>query len=84
MDYYKTNTETTDLVILDMMMPVISGEKTFNLLKEINPDVKVLILSGYTKKETIENLLEDGAITFIPKPFNIYSLSQEVSKGLSL
>ncbi len=67
-----------DIVILDMIMPEMSGEQTFYELKKINPKIKVLLASGYSANEQVENMLERGCNAFIQKPFSVKELSRNV------
>ncbi len=79
---YKKNTKNIDMIILDMIMPDMGGERTYNLLKEINADIKVLLSSGYSIKGQASEILEKGCDGFIQKPFNIRKLSQAIRKIL--
>lgn len=72
-----------DLVILDMIMPGIDGVETYQLLKEVDPDVKVLISSGYRKDERVDAFLEEPFTGFLKKPFSLAHLSDEVKKFLT-
>lgn len=67
-----------DLVILDMIMPNLSGDELFYKLREIRPDVSVLIASGYSSDSRTSAVLRDGAKGFIQKPFAVDELSREV------
>lgn len=67
-----------DLIILDMLMPMLSGEETFKELKQLDPRIKVLLMSGYSSEGAIEATLAAGAKDFIPKPFTIDDLSKKV------
>ena len=67
-----------DLIILDMLMPMLSGEETFKELKQIDSRIKVLLMSGYSSEGAIEATLAAGAKDFIPKPFTIDDLSKKV------
>ena len=58
-----------DLVILDMIMPGISGGETFDRLRAINPDVRVLLSSGYSINGEAKHIMERGCNGFIQKPF---------------
>jgi len=71
-----------DLVILDMKMPH-NGSTTFEQLKKINADVKVLIASGYTEDQRIREMQKQGCYGFIQKPFSIRTLSQQVTNALN-
>lgn len=71
-----------DLVVLDMLMPQLSGEKVFFKLKELQPQVRVLLISGYSSEESVRNVLAHGGIDFIQKPFTIEELSRKVRQCL--
>jgi len=67
-----------DLVILDLVMPDMDGERTFDIIKNINPELKVLLASGYDEESKAANLLERGCDGFIQKPFKIDGLSMKL------
>jgi len=79
---YKENKMTLDLVALDMIMPEMNGKDTYDELKRINPQVKVLLVSGYSLNKQIEELMDKGCNGFIQKPFNIVQLSQKLREVL--
>jgi DNA-binding NtrC family response regulator len=54
----------------------MSGKKTFLALKGFDPDVKVIIMSGFSKTGKVEDILYEGAVGFIQKPFNMHELSK--------
>ncbi len=66
---YKKNKDKIDLVILDMVMPNKNGKDTFYELKKINPELKVIICSGFSMNVEVSELLADGAACFVQKPF---------------
>ncbi len=72
---YKTNQKKIDMVILDMIMPDIGGGKVYDLMKQINPDIKVLLCSGYSIDGRSTEILEHGCNGFIQKPFDVKNLS---------
>lgn len=80
-DIFKKKNSDIDLVILDLIMPRVSGKETFYQLKEINPNVKVLVSSGYSIDSDAKELINSGAIGFIQKPYKIKEL-EEVLKTL--
>lgn len=82
LDFYKKHWKTIDLVILDMVMPVMDGKTTFIKMREINPDVFVLISSGLDVNKDVEWTIEHGAKGFIPKPYSKGELSQIISNAL--
>jgi len=80
---YKKNMDTIDMVILDMIMPEMSGGETFDRLKEINPDIKALLSSGYSIDGQATEILDRGCNGFIQKPFNIAKLSKKLREILA-
>ncbi len=71
-----------ELVILDMIMPDMGGGDTFDRLKEIDPDIKVLLSSGYSINGQATEILDRGCDGFIQKPFNINQLSRKAREIL--
>lgn len=82
-DIFRQNREQICLVILDLAMPEMDGEATFELLKEIQPEVKVLISSGVCMPEDVGDQLKYGCSGFIQKPFNMNNLSLRVEEIVS-
>ena len=83
LEIYRNNQGKIDLVILDLIMPKMEGGEVFDRLKEISPDVKILISSGYSLDGEPSKILERGAQGFIQKPFDIKQLSQSIRTILS-
>ena len=81
-ELYKEKMVDFDLVALDMTMPEMNGQDTYDALKKINPDVKVLLVSGYSLNKQIEELMNRGCNGFIQKPFDIVQLSQKLREVL--
>jgi two-component system cell cycle sensor histidine kinase/response regulator CckA len=75
---YNENKKSIDVVILDMIMPSMSGGETFDRLKAINPDVRVILSSGYSINGQATEIMQRGCNGFIQKPFNIKELSQKI------
>ena len=71
-----------DLVILDMIMPDMGGSETFDQLKAISPDIKVLLSSGYSIDGQASQIMKRGCNGFIQKPFNLKHFSQTVREIL--
>ncbi len=78
LDVFKTNKDKIDMVILDMIMPVMSGGEVYNRIKEISPDMKVLLSSGYSIDGEATEILKRGCDGFIQKPFNMKELSRKI------
>ena len=71
------------LVLLDMTMPIMSGEETFRQIKLIRPDMKVIFISGYTEDAFRQRLDSDSEIHFLPKPFSLKQLAGKVKEVIS-
>ena len=69
-------------MLLDMIMPDMSGGETYYCLKEIDPDIKVLLSSGYSLEGRATEILNRGCNGFIQKPFKIKELSQKLREIL--
>lgn len=82
LEIYKKNKEKIDTVILDMIMPVIGGGETYDRMKEINPNIKVLLSSGYSIDGQATEILKRGCDGFIQKPFNMKELSNAIREVL--
>jgi two-component system, cell cycle sensor histidine kinase and response regulator CckA len=78
LELYKKNQDKIDLVLLDMVMPVMGGGEAFDRMKEINTNVKVLLSSGYSLEGEAKEILKRGCDAFIQKPFKIEQLSQKM------
>ena len=77
---YKSKMKEIDVVVLDFIMPDLGGEETFHRLKELNPDIKVLISSGYNIDEQVNDMLKHGCKGFVQKPFSMKILSRRLSE----
>ncbi len=77
-EIYKNSNISFDLVILDMLMPQMTGDQTFFILKEFDPKIKVLLISGYSSHEAVTSVLENGGLGIIQKPFTISDLAARV------
>nr|MBC8362099.1 PAS domain S-box protein [Candidatus Desulfatibia profunda] len=81
-ELYEANTAEIDMVILDMIMPEMGGGETYDRLKKINPDVKVLLSSGYSIDGQATEILKRGCSGFIQKPFRMKDLSHKLREIL--
>jgi PAS domain S-box-containing protein len=82
LEVYRKNQDAIAVVVLDMIMPGIGGGKTYDLLKEINPRVKVILASGYSADGEAAQIMGRGCDGFIQKPFGIKELSQKIREIL--
>jgi CheY-like chemotaxis protein len=81
-EVYQNNRNAVDLVILDMKMPH-NGGLTFENLKKMDDDVKIIITSGYTEDYRVRELIKHGCEGFIEKPFNMTLLSKKILNALN-
>jgi len=80
-DFYREEWKHIDLVILDMIMPKITGKDVFNAIRRINPVVKVILVSGYSIDKDSQGLLTEGAFGFVQKPFSKEKLMSEIRRA---
>lgn len=69
-----------DIVFLDLIMPVMDGKSTFYHLIQIDPDVKVVISTGFEENEEVQSLLDLGAVDTLFKPYSLEQLSKIMEK----
>ncbi|MCP4724493.1 MAG: response regulator, partial [bacterium] len=76
---YEREKDNIDLVILDMIMPNMSGKEAYIIIKKIDPTVKVLFSSGYNNSSQAIEIIDDSGMGFLQKPFNRHKLSEIVA-----
>jgi CheY-like chemotaxis protein len=81
-ELFKANESRIDLIILDMIMPDMGGADVYRRLKNINPNIKVLLSSGYSLRGQAQEILNRGCDGFIQKPFSLTELSEKLSEIL--
>jgi CheY-like chemotaxis protein len=70
------------LVILDFFLPVMDGDAVFDELRELNPEVAVVLSSGFAEQSKLGNMLAQGLKGFIPKPYTAEKLLEQVRSTL--
>jgi signal transduction histidine kinase/ActR/RegA family two-component response regulator len=80
--YYRTNWQSVDLVITDMIMEGQSGMECFREMVKINPSVKAVLSSGYSFSGEIPDIIREGIRGVIQKPFDIMQLSHVVADAI--
>jgi CheY-like chemotaxis protein len=81
-EIYRKQWQSIDLVILDMVMPGISGRAAFRHMREIHPDVVALLASGYSLDEEAQAALGEGVRGFLQKPYRRAALAAELARLL--
>lgn len=79
---YKKHHDKIAMIILDMIMSGMGGREIYRQLKEINPEVKVLLSSGYSLDDQALTIMDFGCHGFIQKPFNMKDLSKKIHDTL--
>ena len=77
-EIYKENKDKIDLVILDMVMPGMSGGETYKVLKSINPNINAMLSSGYNIRGEAADIMKHRVNDFIQKPFTMTKLSHKI------
>ncbi len=79
---YESQGSGIDLVLLDVVMPGLGGGEVFDRLKSMNPDMKCLLLSGYSIDGEATEIIRRGCDGFIQKPFKLRDLSRSIREIL--
>ena len=81
-EHYSRKQDEIDLVLLDMVMPEMGGGEVYDSLKALNPEVKVLLASGYSLEGQAREIMKRGCDGFIQKPFSLIELVDRVKSIL--
>jgi len=79
---YQEKKDMIDLVVLDMIMPGLSGSEVFDHIRELNPSVKVILSSGYSLNDQAQQIMSKGCQGFIQKPFDLTGISRKIREVL--
>jgi DNA-binding NtrC family response regulator len=63
-------------------MPTMGGAALYAQLKKKRPDIKMVVMTGYPKKEEDWDLLEDGVVYWVQKPFKVSTIVETIKKAL--
>ncbi|WP_051309444.1 PAS domain-containing hybrid sensor histidine kinase/response regulator [Desulfogranum japonicum] len=74
-EVYREKQDEIDLVILDLTMPKMGGEETFRILRQLNPEIKVVLASGYAEEEMTKRFAEEKPSGYLRKPYTFKELS---------
>ena len=81
-EYYRTHPGAVDAVVMDIVMPVMDGRQCFAELRKIDPEVKVILVTGHSFDGSAERLVESGAALIVRKPFTYAELSRALGTTL--
>jgi two-component system cell cycle sensor histidine kinase/response regulator CckA len=76
---YEQNMEEINVILMDMMMPVIDGLSSIRAIRRISPEIKIIAVSGLAEKDKLKNVA-DHANAFLPKPYTAESLLKTIHK----
>ncbi len=79
---YEASWSEIDLVILDMVMPVMNGREAFNAMKRINPNIAAILASGYSLEGDAQALMSEGVRGFVQKPYRKRELARAITEAL--
>lgn len=80
--FYRDHHDEISLVVLDLSLPGISGEETFQRLKVIDPNVRVVVSSGFPNEDVTKTFDGTGVIGYLQKPYNYVTLVDTINKFL--
>ncbi len=80
---FDENKDRINLLILDLIMPDLSGEIVYDRIKALRPDVRVILSSGYSIEGQAESILKRGCDGFIQKPYNLNQLALKIKQILA-
>ena len=79
---YRKYRDEIEIILLDMTMPHMDGKEAFRELTRINPDVKVVMCSGYTEHDVSNQFLGKGIAGFVQKPYDSTDLKKKLAEAL--
>jgi two-component system cell cycle sensor histidine kinase/response regulator CckA len=83
LDLYREHGESIDVVLLDLVMPVLGGRETLQRLREMDPRARVVVSSGFDLEGAFDEVMDMGAISFLAKPYRQAALSQVVAAAIT-
>jgi CheY-like chemotaxis protein len=81
-EIYREHGDSIFLVLLDTTMPEMNGDEVFKQLRQMNPDAKVILISGYNEQDATSFFVGKGLAGFIQKPFTLEKLIEKLNELL--
>lgn len=81
-EMYRQQGAKIELILLDLSMPGMNGEEVFHILRQINPDIRILLSSGFNETEVTARLAGQNITGFIQKPYTLDTLIDKVQQYL--
>jgi PAS domain S-box-containing protein len=82
-EVFRAHARTIDAVILDLTLPRLSGERAFREIRDIRPDARVILMSGYSEEMVARRLNDIGVAGFLRKPFSVTDLRSTMGRALT-
>ena len=82
-DIFKEQLHQIDLVLLDMIMPKMNGPDCFQILRQLKPAIPIIISSGFSQEEELQELKEQGLNGFLHKPYQSTDLGEAIKSALN-
>ncbi len=83
LEVYHAHQHEIEFVLTDIVMPEIDGVQLFHRLRELNPDVRIVMMTGYPLGNERRELLEQGMVDWVQKPLDLALLAETVHRGLT-
>jgi two-component system, cell cycle sensor histidine kinase and response regulator CckA len=78
-EIFRKHRDEVRAVVLDMVMPGMAGKAAYLALREVDPNVAVLLMSGHTLNEQVQEILDLGVRSFVSKPYSIAELAAAIA-----
>ncbi len=76
---FRKNPQMFDAVVLDMVMPEINGEECFYAMKNVDPEARIVLMSGFANDEKFSRMKADGLVAMLKKPFRQQDLLEAIT-----
>jgi len=83
LDVFRDHGSEIDAVVLDMTMPHLSGEEVFREIRRMQPDVRVILSSGYNEQDATDRFAGKGLAGFLQKPYRSASLVEKLREVMN-
>jgi len=80
---YAQNKDKIEVILMDMMMPVMDGHASIRAIRRINPMVKIIAVSGLAEKDKLEKIADTRVHAFLPKPYTAEKLLKTIHEVLN-
>jgi two-component system cell cycle sensor histidine kinase/response regulator CckA len=82
LELFKAQRTDIDAILLDLAMPVMNGPETLREIRELDPNIRIILSSGYPERETLSHISNDRSVIFLQKPYSIDTLITKVNEAL--